>query len=89
MSKTMTSVLAAAALIASASLAFAQGAPGTTAQPVSNVQTGAHAVCQHDGDVIQGPNGLLVCHMRPQLEVHFKSSDWYRGISARAAGSNG
>jgi hypothetical protein len=85
MSNSMTSVLAAAALIASASLAFADSQ--TQAQPVST-HPAQRVVCHHDGEVVQGPNGLLVCHMRPVDGVQFKSPDWYRAISARAAGSN-
>jgi hypothetical protein len=90
MSKMITGLMAASALIASTALAFADDT--TTAAPTMiKASNGVeyNTVCHHDGEVVQGPNGLLVCHQRrPVSDVHFKSSDWFRGVGARAAASN-
>jgi hypothetical protein len=89
MSKMMTGVAAAAALIASTAFAFADGQASNSPFVKTAAGTEVNAVCHHDGEVVQGPNGLLVCHQRrPISDVHFKSSDWFRAINARAAGSN-
>jgi hypothetical protein len=82
-------VAAAAALIASTAFAFAD--ESTSGSQMMKTPTGAvvDTTCHHDGEVVQGPNGLLVCHQRrPLSDVHFKSSDWFRGIGAKAAATN-
>ncbi len=87
MSKFTVALLSSAALVASSSFALAQNgasSPMGMAQPVSTVQTS----CHHDGDVIQTPKGLMVCHQRPLLDVHFKSRVWFAGVGARAAASD-
>ncbi|HTQ13955.1 MAG TPA: hypothetical protein VMH86_08760 [Rhizomicrobium sp.] len=87
MSRLALAFLSSAALVASGSLALAQNgasAPAGMAQPISTVST----TCHHDGEVIQTPQGLMVCHLRPMSGVHFKSRDWFAGVSARAAATN-
>ncbi len=83
----LTSIVAAAALLGSTSLAFADGPTPPLGQP--NDISATHVTCHHDGDIIQGPNGLLQCHMRPPNDtVHFKSPGWFAAINARASGTN-
>lgn len=91
MSKSMLSVLSVAAFALSTSLALADDMSGNqpTAQPVSNVVSTGAVVCHHDGEIIQGPNGAVMCHMRPVGGVHYKSREWFSGIGARAASMNG
>jgi hypothetical protein len=88
MSKLTMSVLASMALIGSASLACADSMPSNMAQPASMVQPTGRIVCHHDGEVIQSANGPVICHMRPVSGIHFKSRDWFGGISAKAAASD-
>jgi hypothetical protein len=88
MSKTIITMLSAAALAASASMAFAGDMQSDQSmQRASNVQPWK-ATCHHDGELVQTPNGLAICHMRPVGGVHYMSRDWFARIGARAAGSN-
>jgi len=88
MSKMMMSVLAGAALIGSASVAVADNTMSGGQMQNAVVVQPSRVVCHHDGEIIQSENGPVLCHMRPVGGLHFKSREWFGGVSAKAAGSN-
>lgn len=88
MPKMMMSVLAGAALIGSACVAFADDTTSGGQMQNAVVVQQSHVVCHHDGEIIQSATGPVMCHMRPMGGIHFKSREWFGGVSAKAAGSN-